>query len=52
VAAYEIIERPTADRSVVKFADGEISTWSRHPGGIRMLLPGEQERWVYFKPVE
>lgn len=52
VSAYEIIERSAPDRYVVKLADGEISTWSRHPGGIRMLLPGGQEHWIYFKAVE
>lgn len=49
VTTYEILERPAGDRYVLKFADGEISTWSRHAGGIRMLLPGEQENWIYFK---
>lgn len=52
VTAYEVIERPASDRCVLKFADGEISTWGRHPGGIRMLLPGERESWIYFAPAK
>ncbi|MEX2578498.1 MAG: hypothetical protein WD342_05520 [Verrucomicrobiales bacterium] len=47
---YEIIERPARDRYVVQYEDGEIATWSRVEGGIRMKLPGETERWVWFEP--
>ena len=50
--AYEIIERPEAGRVVVKYADGEIITWSRAETGIRMRLPGEEEQWIYFKTVK
>lgn len=49
--SYEIIERPSRDTYVVQYEDGEIATWSRVEGGIRMKLPGETERWVWFEPV-
>lgn len=46
---YEIIEKPDADTYLVKYDDGEIITWNRVEGGIRMKL-GEGDAWVYFKP--
>lgn len=49
---YEVIERPEAGTVVLKYADGEIVTWSRAETGIRMRLPGEEEHWIYFKPVK
>lgn len=48
--AYEVIERPADGRLVLRYADGEIVTWSRSPGGIRMRLPGEEDHWIYFQP--
>lgn len=50
--AYEVIEKPAAGTVVLKFADGEIVTWSRADTGIRMRLPGEEEHWIYFKAVK
>ncbi len=50
--AYEIVERPASGTVVVKYADGEIATWSRTETGVRMRLPGGEERWVYFRAAE
>ncbi len=46
---YQVIERPEAGRLVLQYDDGEIATWSRSDGGIRMRLPGEEEHWIHFK---
>lgn len=50
--AYEVIERPESGTLVLKYADGEIVTWSRAETGVRMRLPGEEEHWIYFKAVK
>lgn len=49
---YEILERPTTSSYIVKYADGEITTWQKVEGGIRMKFSGGQkDHWVYFTPV-
>ncbi len=47
---YEIIEKPDPDTYLVKYADGEIVTWSRVEGGIRLKMGGEPGAWIYFQP--
>lgn len=49
--AYKIIEKPGGGRLVLQYADGEIATWAKAETGVKMRLPGEEESWVYFKPV-
>ena len=50
---YEIIERPSTGTYLVKYADGEIATWEKVEGGIRLKLSGgEKDHWVYFKAVD
>ena len=49
---YEMIERPEPGRVVLRYADGEIATWSRAETGVRMRLPGEEEHWIYFRAVK
>ena len=49
---YEIIEKVSPDRDLVKYDDGEIVSWQRTETGIKMLLASEEEIWVYFQPVE
>ncbi|MDF1859858.1 MAG: hypothetical protein P1U87_06560 [Verrucomicrobiales bacterium] len=49
---YEIIDRPDASSYVVKYADGEIVTWSKVESGIRLKLTGDGGMWVYFRTVE
>ncbi len=50
--AYKIIERPEPGQVVVQYANDEIMTWSRSEKGIRMRLPGEEEHWIHFKPLQ
>jgi hypothetical protein len=49
---YRIIERPAPDRVVLQFDGGQAETWAKAGGGIRLKLPGEEERWVVFRRVE
>lgn len=49
---YEVIERPDSDSIVIRYDNGEISTWSRAEGGLKLKLPGNEGSWVYFKPVK
>jgi len=49
---YEVIERPEPGTVVLKYADGEIVTWSRAGTGLRTRLPGEEEHWIYFTAVK
>ncbi len=52
VLTYRIIERPAAGIAVLQYADGEIVTWARSESGIRMRLPVEEEKWIYFRAVK
>jgi len=50
---YEIVERPEPGIWIVKTADGEFQTWARTDTGIRLKFSDEDDqRWVFFKPVE
>lgn len=52
VQEYEVIERPEKSVYLVKTADGNIDTWAKTDNGIRMMLTGESDTWVYFRPAE
>lgn len=47
---YRIAERPTPGLVVIQFDDGETATWAKTEGGVQMRLPGEEERWIHFRP--
>lgn len=48
---YEIIDRPQPGTYLVKYADGEITTWEKVEGGLRLKLNGmDKDHWVYFVP--
>lgn len=49
---YKVIERPASGSIVVQYQDGDISTIEKTDTGIRTLLSGESEMWIYFKRAE
>ena len=49
---YEIVDQPDKDTYQVKMADGDIETWNRVEGGIRMKLTDEGDTWIYFRPAD
>jgi hypothetical protein len=49
---YEVIEKVSPDRYLVKYDDGEIVSWGKTETGIKMQLGSEEEIWVHFRPVE
>ena len=48
--SYKVIEKPSPDKRVIQYADGEINTLIRTETGIKTQVPGNEDLWLYFKP--
>lgn len=48
--SYKVIEKPSPEKRVIQYADGEINTLIRTETGMKTQVPGSESLWMYFKP--
>ncbi len=47
---YKVIEKPSPDKRVIQYEDGEINTLIRTEKGMKTQVPGSDDLWMHFKP--